>query len=178
MRAIRVPATLIAVVILANCATGSTYRSKVQTAIILDFTNKAGAKFEYLARIATDQVAAELAKSGKYEVLSRADVQRRIKELDLKPPLDRNARSRLAGDLGAQLIVDGTIDFVRENKKKKPSVMKVGLKIWVEDAQSGDLMSGAAVIGTAARSDSPDTIERSLSNSTRLACAEAVTRSI
>jgi hypothetical protein len=168
-------ATAASVYVCKPCAAG---QSVARTAIGLDLTNKAGARFEYLARIATDQVAAELAKSGKYEILSRAEVQRKIKELDLKPPLDRNARSRLAGNLGAQLIVDGTIEFVRANKKKKPPVTNVGLKIWVEDAQTGDLMSGAAVIGVASVSDSPDAFTRELSNSIRIASGEAVARSM
>src|SRR5437879_3157538 len=106
-----------------------------RTAIVLDFANKAGSRYDSLARTATDTVAVELADSGRFDVLKRSEVDRQTKELGLKPPLDQIARSKLAAPLGAQVIVQGSLEFIRETKKKKhPGSVEVGLKVWMEDA--------------------------------------------
>ena len=70
-----------------------------RTAIVLDFTNHAGSRYDSLIRTATDSVAVELAKSDRFELLKRSEVDRQAKELDLRPPLDQIARTKLAAAL-------------------------------------------------------------------------------
>ncbi len=119
----------------------------VQTVIILDFTNRSVTGGENLARLATDGVAVELAASGKFEVLRRAEVERTAKELNLSPPYDAMAQSKLASELGASAIVDGSIDYVNERIKNGIRTIVVALKVHVRETSSGELINGAAVIG-------------------------------
>jgi len=130
-------------------AQGSAQSGGVQTVIVIDFTNKAGSAYDSLARLATDAVAVELANSGRFEVLKRDEVTRAATELGLHAPYDQIARSKLAMQLGASGIVDGTIAFVREDTKSTPHTVKVGLTIRISEASSGDLINGAAQIGEA-----------------------------
>lgn len=124
----------------------------VQTVIVLDFENRTGqASNDYLARLATDGVAVELANSGKFEVLKRAEVERTAKELNFKPPYDFIAKSKMAASLGASAIVEGSLDFVKEGvekvDKKETRVVQVGLKVLVREPSSGELIGGATAIG-------------------------------
>ncbi len=121
----------------------------VQTVIVLDFANKSGTGGAALARLATDEVAVALANSARFEVLKRDEVIRTANELGMKPPYDQNARLKLAAQLGAASIVDGTVEFVKEDAKHMPRTVQVGLSIRISEANTGDLLSGAAQIGEA-----------------------------
>ena len=122
---------------------------KVEAAVVLDFENRSGVMGDQLARLATDSVAVELAATNRFEVLRRVEVDRHIKELGLRPPLDSNARRKLAQALGATVIVDGTIEFVRDDVKARPRTISVGLTVRVAEAASGELIAGAAQVGVA-----------------------------
>jgi len=119
----------------------------VQTVIVLDFQNKSKVLGDALARLATDAVAVELANSARFEVLKRDEVIRQANELGLKPPFDPVAKTRLANALGATAFVDGAIEYVRE-ERGTPKTINVGLTVRVGDAATGDLLSGAAQIGS------------------------------
>src|SRR5436190_2052890 len=120
----------------------------VQTAIVLDFTSSEGGPLgKLLATQARDGVVVELMNSGRYDPLKQEDLTRTANELGLKAPYDQVARMHLAQQLGATVIVDGRIEFVKDLPNR--SGVQVGLSIRITDAQSGDLISGAAQIGDA-----------------------------
>ena len=68
--------------------------SRVETALVLDFENRSGMMGEQLSRLATDAVAVELASSARFEVLRREEVNKQIRELGLRSPLDSVARRK------------------------------------------------------------------------------------
>ena len=122
---------------------------KVDTVIVLDFDNKSGAVGDPFVRLATDAVAVELAATSRYEVLRRDEVNKQIKELGLRPPLSWISQRKLAQALGATIIVDGTLEFIKDDLKAKPRTLSVGLTVRLTDVSSGELISGAAQIGSA-----------------------------
>ena len=123
--------------------------SRVETALVLDFENKSGMMGEQLSRLATDAVAVELANSARFEVLRREEINRQIRELGLRSPLDSVGRRKLAQALGATVIVDGAIEFVKDDVKAKPRTVSVGLTVRVTEVSSGELIAGAAQVGVA-----------------------------
>ena len=121
----------------------------VETAIVLDFENKSGMMGEQLSRLATDAVAVELANSGRFEVLRREEVNKQIREIGLRSPLDSVARRKLGQALGATVIVDGAVEFVKDDVKAKPRTVSVGLTVRISEVSSGELIAGAAQVGIA-----------------------------
>jgi hypothetical protein len=120
----------------------------VQTVIVIDFVNKSGVGGDALARLATDAVAVELANSARFEILKRDEVTRQAQELGLRAPFDQIAKTRLAQALGASAIVEGAVEYARETNQN-PRTYNVGLTVRVSEAATGDLLSGAAQVGSA-----------------------------
>src|SRR5262249_28721890 len=114
----------------------------VQTVVVIDFENKASPASFALVRLATDAVAVELANSARYVILGRQEVDRQIKELGLRPPLDRVAFTRLSKALEANVYMDGEISFINVDEKRSPKAVNVGLRIRIHDASSGELITG------------------------------------
>jgi hypothetical protein len=123
--------------------------TSVQTVIVLDFLNKSDFMGDTLAAYARDAVRVELANSTRFEPLTRDEVTAKARELGLHPPYDQVAISKLARELGAQAVVTGEISFVRVDAKQTPKTVRVGLKVRVQEATTGDLLNGAAQIGEA-----------------------------
>ncbi|NLH98196.1 MAG: hypothetical protein GX446_01745 [Chthonomonadales bacterium] len=119
----------------------------LQTAVVIDFVNKAGFLGEALARRATDAVAVELANSARFEVLRRDEVERQAATLGLKRPYDRVAQDRLAAAFGATAIVTGEVSFVNTVAKSDPKRVLAGLKVMVRAPGSQELVNGAAQVG-------------------------------
>src|SRR5688500_14505211 len=89
-----------------------------------------------------------MANSARFEILKRDEVARQAQELGLRSPYDQIAKTRLAQALGASAIVEGAVEYVRE-VAQNPRTYNVGLTVKVSEAATGDLLSGAAQIGTA-----------------------------
>ncbi len=120
------------------------------TVIIIDFPNKSSVGGEALGRYATDAVAVELVSSARYDVIKRDDVLRTASELGYRAPYDKPQLSRIAQQLGANGIVTGEISYVRaDSKKGTDKSVSVGVKLRITDASSGELLNGAAEVGTA-----------------------------
>lgn len=136
---------------LGSCCGAQTAARQAQTVIVIDFENKSTSNDPSLIRLATDTVAAELANSGQFIVLTREEVSREAGRLGLKPPYDRIALSKLSAALGATAYVTGEISFVRETKKKGARSVEVGLKVRVHEADSGELIGGATVVASKTR---------------------------
>ncbi|MCW5933853.1 MAG: hypothetical protein KIT45_06040 [Fimbriimonadia bacterium] len=112
---------------------------------VLDFQNESGYGGNALARAASDSIASELSKSGRYEVLSRNEVDQQLKELDLVAPLDKVGYLRLAQALQVQSIFAGSVKVVTFDGSPKQA--NLALSVRVVDSASGEPVSGAAATG-------------------------------
>ena len=83
------------------------------TAVVFDFENNVSRSDAPLGGLATDAVAKGLVQSGRYEVISRDEVDKVAVRLGIHRPFDRYARRRIANELGASAIVDGRVAFVK-----------------------------------------------------------------
>lgn len=112
---------------------------------VIDFQNQSGYGGEALARTATDAVATEYQKSGRYTVLPRNEVEQQLKELDLTPPLNRLGYLRLGRALGIESIVTGEVKAV--NFEGQPKQATVVLAVRVVDTASGETINGSVKTG-------------------------------
>lgn len=112
---------------------------------VLDFQNQSAYGGNALARAASDAVTSELRKSGRYNVLSRQDVDQQLKELDLSPPLDRIGYLRLAQALQVQSIFVGSVRAVTLGGPSKQA--QVVLEVRVVDGALGEPVNGSIETG-------------------------------
>jgi len=113
-----------------------------------------------LAQWATDAVAVEMAQSGRFEVIKPSDVTRQGTDLGYRTPYDQAQLSKIASALGANAIVSGEVAAVRtEGGKAGTTDVRTSLLVRVADASSGELMNGAAQIGTAAARPGENDVE-------------------
>ena len=87
-----------------------------------------------------------MANSARFEILKRDEVSRQAQELGLRAPYDQIAKTRLAQALGASAIVEGVVEYVRDDAQT-PLTVGAGLSVRVSEAATGDLLSGAAQVG-------------------------------
>ena len=112
---------------------------------VLDFENKSGYGGASIARAATDAVAGEYQKTGKYEVLARSEVEQQLKDLDLAPPLTKTGFLRLGRALQAESIITGEVSAV--TFVGSPKQAQVVLTVRVIDIASGEPINGAVATG-------------------------------
>jgi hypothetical protein len=74
---------------------------------VLDFAFPRDPSGGVLARQATDAVVLEMTRTGRFDVMPRAQVLRRIEELGLPVPLDVIAIRKLGQALGADYVATG-----------------------------------------------------------------------
>ncbi|MFN7018047.1 MAG: hypothetical protein ACK4RG_02080, partial [Fimbriimonadales bacterium] len=110
-----------------------------------DFENKSGYGGASIARAATDAVAGEYQKTGKYEVLARGEVEQQLKDLDLAPPLTKTGFLRLGRALQAESIITGEVNVV--SFVGSPKQAQVVLTVRVIDIASGEPINGAVAAG-------------------------------
>lgn len=141
--------TILYGVAVLGCAGWAQGPAKVDTVIVLEFENKSGVPGDLYTRLATDAVAVELAADSRFEVLRRDEVNKQIRELGLRPPLNWISQRKLAQALGATVIVDGALEFIKDDTKAKPRMISVGMTVRLTDVSSGELIAGAAQVGVA-----------------------------
>lgn len=112
---------------------------------VLDFENKSGYGGASIARAATDAVASEYQKSGKFEVLARGEVDQQLKDLDLALPLDRTGFLRLGRALQTESLITGEVNAV--NFVGSPKQAQVVITVRVIDIASGEPVNGAVATG-------------------------------
>lgn len=112
---------------------------------VIDFQNKSGVGGVSIARAATDAVASEFQKTGKYEVLARGEVEQQLKDLELVPPLDRVGYLRLGRALQTESIIAGEVSAVTFVGSPKQAL--VTLSVRVIDIASGEPVNGAVATG-------------------------------
>lgn len=116
---------------------------------VIDFENKSGYGGASIARAATDAVAGEYQKSGKFEVLARGEIEQQLKDLDLAPPLDRAGFLRLGRALQVSSIITGEVNAV--SFVGSPKQAQVVLTVRVIDIASGEPINGAVATGLSNR---------------------------
>ncbi len=112
---------------------------------VLDFENKSGYGGASIARAATDAVASEYQKSGKFEVLARGEVDQQLKDLDLALPLNRTGFLRLGRALQTESLITGEVNAV--NFVGSPKQAQVVITVRVIDIASGEPINGAVATG-------------------------------
>lgn len=148
-----------------------------QSAIIGQFENKSGVQGARLGNFATTAVSNELEGQGRFQFVAARDVARVAEEEGLKAPYDQIANARIAAKVGASNIVTGEIAFVKSDTKGGAKTVRVGLKVRVLEASSGDLLNGAAQVGTAVARPGQDEyslIEEATRNAAVLAAKEVM----
>ncbi|GBC92755.1 hypothetical protein HRbin15_01232 [bacterium HR15] len=112
---------------------------------VIDFQNKSGYGGGSIARAATDAVAGEFQKTGRYEVLARGEIEQQLKDLDLSPPLSKTGYLRLGRALQLESIVAGDVEAI--TFVGSPKQAQVTLTVKVIDIASGEPVNGAVVTG-------------------------------
>ncbi len=112
---------------------------------VIDFQNKSGVGGQSIARAATDAVASEFQKTGKYEVLARGEVEQQLKDLELAPPLDRIGFLRLGRALQTESLIAGEVNAI--TFVGSPKQAQVTLSVRVIDIASGEPVNGAVATG-------------------------------
>jgi len=113
---------------------------------VLDFNNKTTVGGTLLGKVAAAQISLQLSESTSWSVIADAQVQRRIQELNIRPPFDRVNRVQIADGIDAQAIVYGNITQARITGGGSPQAY-VRLEVVVEDKRTGTLINGANVDG-------------------------------
>jgi hypothetical protein len=112
---------------------------------VIDFQNNSGYGGGSIARAATDAVAGEFQKTGRYEVLARGEIEQQLKDLDLAPPLNKTGYLRLGRALQLESIVAGTVEAI--TFVGSPKQAQVTLTVKLIDIASGEPVNGAVATG-------------------------------
>src|SRR5437016_4947214 len=101
----------------------------VRKAIILEFENRVKGSAEPFGKLARDAVEVELSRSARYEVISGEAVGNKAIELGLSVPFDAAACRKLADALGADVLVDGKVDFMKSHASRGQLELTIGIKV-------------------------------------------------
>ncbi|MGC8863578.1 MAG: hypothetical protein ACP5R5_12495, partial [Armatimonadota bacterium] len=116
---------------------------------VVDFVNESGVQGELLARLATDAVVVEMAKTNRYDVsISRAMIKAEMEKLDLRPPLTKLGLIRLGEALSADAMLQGSVKSVRLTGSGADRRAAVTLVVQMIDQASGEIINGAVQTGT------------------------------
>lgn len=110
---------------------------------VVEFRNDSGVQGTVLARAATDAVVIELSKSNRFDVITRAQIDSKMKELGVKPPLSGVELSRLADELAAEAMIEGSVKAVDVRGSQAARTASVTLVIRMTDQSSGEVINGA-----------------------------------
>lgn len=114
---------------------------------VVEFRNDAGVQGDLLARFATDAVVIELSKSNRFDVITRAQLELQMKELDLAPPLSRVELARLGEALAAEAMIEGAVKAVEIRGSGATRRAAVTLVVRMVDQASGEVINGAVQTG-------------------------------
>lgn len=114
---------------------------------VVEFSNDSGVQGGTLARLATDAVVIELSKSSRFDVVTRAQMDARMKELDIASPLNNTERSRLGEALQADAMIDGAVKAVQLRGEGATRRAAVTVVVRMIDQASGEVINGAVQTG-------------------------------
>lgn len=114
-------------------------------AIVADFDNQSRDRHSIVVQAATDAVATELKKRHVYDVVSRREVDKTAVKLGIRQPYEPANYSQIAKELGATLVVSGDVQEIKSVLRGTEREVEITLVVRVRDAESGDMLNGAAV---------------------------------
>ena len=98
-----------------------------------------------LGRSATDAVVLEMTRTGRFDSVPRAQMEKQIKDSDLGVPLSRNDIQRLGQAIGADYVAYGEVTDI--SFTEKPRRAHVTLSVQLTDSLTGELANGAIQTG-------------------------------
>jgi hypothetical protein len=113
---------------------------------ILDFNNKTTVGAQLLGRMASAQMSLQLRESQNWDIIPDAQVQRRMQELNIKPPYDRVNRVQIGNGVDASAVIYGSVTEARVTSGATPQAY-VRIQVVVEDLITGVLINGAIAEG-------------------------------
>ncbi len=116
---------------------------------VVDFVNESGVQGETLARLATDAVVVEMAKTRNYDVaITRTAMRDEMAKLGLQPPLSKLGLVMLGEALNADAMLEGAIKSVQIAGSGPTRRASVTLVVQMVDKASGEIINGAVETGT------------------------------
>ena len=116
---------------------------------VVDFVNESGVQGELLARLATDAVVVEMAKTNRYDVsITRTHMREQMEELGLRPPLTKLGLVMLGEALSTDAMLEGVIKSVSLAGSGPTRRASVTLVVQMIDQASGEIINGAVQTGT------------------------------
>ncbi len=145
-------ATLFGFILPLLAGLGTPKRAEAQVAApmpvgVVEFLNDSNVQGTMLARLATDAVVIELSKSDRFDVVTRAQIDARMKDLNIAPPLNATERSRLGEALAVEAMIDGNIKDVEIRGSGSARKATVTLVVRMIDQASGEVINGAIQTG-------------------------------
>ena len=125
--------------------------SRTPQVAVLDFDKAGDPTGGLLSRQATDAVVVEMTRTGRFDVVPRAQLLQQIDALDLPAPLDEIAMRKLGQALGVEYVATGRILGVVEDRR---GGARITLAVLMTDVASGVPANGALTVGVA---DPPST---------------------
>ena len=98
-----------------------------------------------LGRNATDAVVVEMTRTGRFDPISRGQLNQQLQELGLTQPLNNNGIQKLGQALGVDYVASGDVTSITFSDN--PRQARVTLSVRLTDVVSGELANGAIQTG-------------------------------
>ena len=98
-----------------------------------------------LGRNATDAVVVEMTRTGRFDPISRTQLNQQLQELGLTQPLNNNGIQKLGQALGVDYVASGDVTGITFTDN--PRRARVTLSVRLTDVISGELANGAIQTG-------------------------------
>lgn len=116
------------------------------TVIVLPIQDTAGSVDSVISQKATDALALAMEASREFVVTSNMDLQRELRNLELRPPLSDSEKVRLGSRLSVDQVASGEIMSLRVNQNT--GQVQVSLAVAMLDVRTGEYLNGANVSTT------------------------------
>jgi hypothetical protein len=116
--------------------------------IVMDFNNHSGVGGSLIGRSAAAALALELQNSDRWQVVPERSVQAELNRLNLRPPFDTIALTRLAQATQARQVIIGDVLSVKTTEN--PAQATVTIAVQVMDPASQEMINGAVAVGRSA----------------------------
>jgi hypothetical protein len=137
---------LLLLFLLAMTATSGAQVSRLPSVAVLEIRvlpESETSKME--SQAATDALTQRMPKRHRYDVTPPAEVEKAIKEINLRLPLNRSEMQRLGIKLGVDRVVSGEITKIEVSKNPRRAYVVLSLSFI--DAVTGELANGTVAAG-------------------------------
>lgn len=140
-------AALLLLFLLAMTATSEAQVSRLPSVAVLEISvTPLSSSPAILGRAATDAVVLEMTRTGRFDSVPRAPLEKQIRESDFSIPLSRNDLQRLGQALGADYVAHGEVTDIAFTEK--PRRAHITLSVLLTDTLTGELANGAIQTGS------------------------------